>query len=60
MSRRLLFLCNGPKRMTAARLDERFAALGFDVDMRWAYGGKLRGCSCPAARMAPTCSGAQS
>ena len=41
MSRRLLFLSNGPKRMSVARLDERFAALGFDVDVRWAYRGEF-------------------
>ncbi len=41
MSRRLLFLSNGPKRMSAARLDARFAALGFDVDVRWAYQGEF-------------------
>jgi GMP synthase (glutamine-hydrolysing) len=39
MSRRLLFLSNGPKRMSVARLDTRFAGLGFDVDVRWAYQG---------------------
>ena len=37
MTRRLLFLSNGPKRMSTARLDTRFAALGFDVDIHWAY-----------------------
>ena len=41
MSRRLLFLSNGPKRMSAARLDARFAGLGFDVDVHWAYQGEF-------------------
>jgi GMP synthase (glutamine-hydrolysing) len=41
MSRRLLFLSNGPKRMSVAQLDARFAALGFDVDVHWAYQGEF-------------------
>jgi GMP synthase-like glutamine amidotransferase len=41
MSRRLLFLSNGPERVSVARLDTRFAALGFDVDVRWAYQGEF-------------------
>jgi GMP synthase-like glutamine amidotransferase len=39
MSRRLLFLSNGPKRVSVARLDTRFAELGFDVDLHWAFEG---------------------
>ena len=41
MSRRLLFLSNGPKRVSLARPDLRFAALGFDVDVQWAYRGEF-------------------
>ena len=41
MSRRLLFLSNGPRRVSVARLDSRFAALGFDVDIQWAYQGEF-------------------
>jgi GMP synthase-like glutamine amidotransferase len=41
MSRKLLFLSNGPKRVSVARLDERFAAEGLDVDIRWAYQGEF-------------------
>jgi GMP synthase-like glutamine amidotransferase len=41
MPRRLLFLSNGLKRVSIARLDKRFAALGFDVDIQWAYAGEF-------------------
>jgi GMP synthase-like glutamine amidotransferase len=41
MSRRLLYLSNGPKRVTVARLDLRFEALGFDVEICWAYQGEF-------------------
>ena len=41
MSNRLLYLSNGPARISVARLDERFAALGFEVDVRWAYQGEF-------------------
>jgi GMP synthase-like glutamine amidotransferase len=41
MSRRLLYLSNGPKRVSVARLDRRFAGLGFEVDIRWAYRGEF-------------------
>jgi GMP synthase (glutamine-hydrolysing) len=37
MSRRLLLLSNGPKRLSIARLDTRFSALGFDVEVSWAF-----------------------
>lgn len=39
MPARLLFLCNGPRLESVAKLDERFANWGLDVDRRWAYGG---------------------
>ncbi len=39
MTARLLFLCNGPKQQSVARLDERFGSWGLDVDRKWAYGG---------------------
>jgi GMP synthase (glutamine-hydrolysing) len=39
MTNKLLFLSNGPTRMSVARLDERFAAEGLDVEVRWAYQG---------------------
>ncbi|MCQ4159337.1 type 1 glutamine amidotransferase [Roseomonas sp. GC11] len=41
MSRTLLYLANGPKRVSVARLDERFAAEGLAVDIRWAYQGEF-------------------
>lgn len=41
MSRRLLLLSNGPQRIGVARLDLRFAALGCEVDVRWAYGNEF-------------------
>ncbi len=41
MSRRLLFLSNGPHRVSVARLDSRFAALGLEVDIQWAYQGEF-------------------
>jgi GMP synthase (glutamine-hydrolysing) len=37
MGDRLLFLSNGPKRISIARLDQRFESLGLDVDLHWAY-----------------------
>jgi GMP synthase (glutamine-hydrolysing) len=36
---RLLYLANGPVVQSVAKLDERFAAWGLDVDSRWAYNG---------------------
>ena len=36
---RLLYLGNGRRMTTVARLDERFEAWGFDVDRYWAYNG---------------------
>lgn len=39
MAARLLYLGNGPKRETVARLDARFAGWGLDVDFHWAYQG---------------------
>lgn len=41
MSNRLLYLANGPTRLSVARLDERFTGLGFDVDVHWAYQGEF-------------------
>ena len=41
MSRKLLFLSNGPKRVSFARLDERFASEGLEVDIRWAFQGEF-------------------
>jgi hypothetical protein len=41
MSAKLLYLSNGPTRISVARLDQRFAALGFEVDVRWAYEGEF-------------------
>lgn len=41
MSRRLLFLSNATARLGVARLDLRFAALGLDVDLRWAQAGEF-------------------
>jgi GMP synthase-like glutamine amidotransferase len=38
-TRKLLYFANGPKRTSVARLDERFAGYGFEVESRWAYGG---------------------
>ena len=37
MSNTLLYLANGPTRISAARLDDRFAGLDFEVDVRWAF-----------------------
>ncbi|SIR60024.1 MULTISPECIES: type 1 glutamine amidotransferase [unclassified Bosea (in: a-proteobacteria)] len=39
MGGKLLLLQNGPKRDGVARLPERFAGWGLDVDARWAYAG---------------------
>ena len=39
--RRLLYLQNGRKRQSTSRLDERFAATGFEVDVHWAFGGEF-------------------
>ena len=39
--RRLLYLQNGRKRQSTSRLDERFAAAGFEVDVHWAFGGEF-------------------
>jgi len=36
---RLLYLANGPKRQSIARLDDRFEAWGLAVDRRWAFNG---------------------
>jgi GMP synthase (glutamine-hydrolysing) len=38
-SRKLLYLANGPKLQSVARLDDRFEAWGLAVDRRWAYQG---------------------
>jgi GMP synthase-like glutamine amidotransferase len=37
----LLYLSNGPRRISTARLDARFSALGFSVDLRWAFQGEF-------------------
>lgn len=39
MTGKLLFLQNGPKRESIAKLPERFAGWGLDVDTRWAFNG---------------------
>ncbi|KFC64854.1 Glutamine amidotransferase class-I [Bosea sp. LC85] len=39
MSGRLLYLHNGPRRDSVAKLPERFGAWGLDVDARWAFDG---------------------
>ncbi|SEF02737.1 GMP synthase (glutamine-hydrolysing) [Rhizobiales bacterium GAS188] len=36
---KLLYLANGPKKVSVARLDERFAGYGFEVEIRSAYDG---------------------
>src|SRR5260370_33995544 len=41
MGFRLLYLANGPTKISVARLDERFASQGLDVDVRWAYQGEF-------------------
>lgn len=41
MSRKLLFLQNGTRWQTIARLEDRFAAWGLEVDYRWAYQGEF-------------------
>src|SRR4051812_31451725 len=41
LSNKLLYLANGPTRISVAQLDQRFAALGFEVDVRWAYEGEF-------------------
>jgi GMP synthase-like glutamine amidotransferase len=37
----LLYLSNGPRRLSVARLDERFAEMGLPVELRWAYQGEF-------------------
>ncbi len=38
MSRpRLLYIANGPKKQSVARLDDRFQSWGLDVERRWAF-----------------------
>ncbi|MDE0114743.1 MAG: type 1 glutamine amidotransferase [Albidovulum sp.] len=39
MPERLLYLGNGPKLETVAKLGERFECLGLEVERRWAYAG---------------------
>lgn len=39
MTKRLLFLGNGPKFQSVARLDDRFEGWGLSIDRRWAYNG---------------------
>jgi GMP synthase-like glutamine amidotransferase len=38
---RLLYLHNGPRRTSVARLEERFASAGYAVEPFWAYGGEF-------------------
>jgi len=38
---KLLYLQNGPRRRSVSALEDRFAAAGFDVDVRWAYQGEF-------------------
>lgn len=38
---RLLYLANGPKLQSVARLDERFESWGLTVDRYWAFDGKF-------------------
>ncbi len=40
MPRRLLYLSNGPSRLSPGRLDERLAGLGLEVEVCWAFGGE--------------------
>lgn len=40
-STKLLYLQNGPRRESVSKLEDRFAADGFDVDVRWAYNGQF-------------------
>ncbi|HEV7258040.1 MAG TPA: type 1 glutamine amidotransferase [Bosea sp. (in: a-proteobacteria)] len=39
MSGRLLFLQNGPRQESVAKLPERFESWGLDVDARWVFNG---------------------
>ncbi len=39
MPARLLYLGNGPKLQSVAKLDERFESWGLEVELRWAYAG---------------------
>lgn len=39
MPGKLLYLANGPRKISVARLDERFASYGLDVDVVWAFNG---------------------
>jgi GMP synthase (glutamine-hydrolysing) len=41
MSRPFLYLANGPKRLSTARLDERFASYGLDVEIQWTFQGEF-------------------
>jgi GMP synthase (glutamine-hydrolysing) len=36
---RLLYLANGPQLQSVAKLDERFAVMGLEVERRWAFNG---------------------
>ena len=38
---RLLYLSNGPKQQSVARLDDRFEGWGLTVDRYWAYSGEF-------------------
>ena len=39
MAAQLLYLGNGPKFQSVAKLDDRFERLGLNLDRRWAYNG---------------------
>lgn len=41
MSRKLLFLQNGTRRQTVARLEDRFVGWGLEIDYHWAYQGEF-------------------
>lgn len=38
---RLLYLSNGPRKRSVARLEERFEACGLTLDQRWAFAGEF-------------------
>jgi len=49
MTARLLFLSNGPQKVSIARLDQRFAGYGLEVEFCWAYQGHFPGSLDPYA-----------
>jgi len=38
---RLLYLANGPKKQSVAKLDDRFESWGLEVERRWAFNGEF-------------------